>query len=49
MAQQSSIFAIHLRAEYSDRTALKIFQSDAQRAAEAAKREIERLGADRDR
>lgn len=45
MAGQSSIFPIFLRAEYSDSTALQRFQSDAQRAAMAAKREFEGVGA----
>lgn len=41
----STIFPIFLRAEYSDSTALQRFQSDAQRAAMAAKREFEGVGA----
>lgn len=37
---QSSIFPIFLRAEYKDSTALRRFESDAQRAAQTAKREF---------
>lgn len=45
MAGQSSIFPIFLRAEYSDSTAIQRFQSDAQRAAQAASGEIKKVGA----
>ena len=42
MANQSSIFPIYLRAEYrEDGAGFARFQSDAQRAAQAAKREFE--------
>ncbi len=36
----STIFPIYIRSEYSGSTALKRFESDAQRAAQAAKREF---------
>lgn len=42
MANQSSVFPIYLRAEYrNDGQGFSRFQSDAQRAAQAAKREFE--------
>lgn len=44
MVQQSTIFPIYLRTEYRDSNALNRFQSDAQRAAQAAKREFQGVG-----
>lgn len=41
----STIFPIFIRSEYKDSTALKRFESDAQRAAQSAKKELAGVGA----
>lgn len=41
----STVFPIYIRSEYKESTALKRFESDAQRAAQSAKRELAGVGA----